>query len=228
MRPGTVPDTTPTRKENSVRGQVFIRLLPQCHLPLLPLSGSFRAPEFLPALKRAVLSNPTAGEWNRPGHTPLLLTSLPVSKRAGGGTCPSSVSFKLHIHAQKILYGRMKSVISSLKNEIDGKNMRGLHAEVAIVKPLFSMYFVYLYTGLPYKMCFLQWIVVFRKLRLKTFCLNDTGGQELSSDEPQNRPTCPFRSQVGQALAKSPCQAVGKDNLPDRPRVLKAEHVFTE
>ena len=98
MRPGTVPDTTPTRKENSVRGQVFIRLLPQCHLPLLPLSGSFRAPEFLPALKRAVLSNPTAGEWNRPGHTPLLLTSLPVSKRAGGGTCPSSVSFKLHIH----------------------------------------------------------------------------------------------------------------------------------
>lgn len=100
MRPRTVPDTTPTRKENSVRGQVFIRLLPQGHLPLLPLSGSFRAPEFLPALKRAVLFNPTFGESNRLGHTPL--TSLPVSKRAGGGTCPSSVSFKLHIHAQKI------------------------------------------------------------------------------------------------------------------------------
>ena len=57
MRPSTVPDTTPTRKENSVKGQVFIRLLPQRHLPLLPLSGSFRAPEFLPTLKRAVLFN---------------------------------------------------------------------------------------------------------------------------------------------------------------------------
>ena len=93
--------------------------------------------------------------------------------------------------------------------------MRGLHAEVTIVKPLFCMYFVYLYTGLPYKMCFLQWVVVFRKLRLKTFCLNDTGGQEPSSDEPHHRPTFPVPSQVGQALAKSPCQAVGRDSLPE-------------
>ena len=102
MRPRTVPDTALTRKENSVRGQVFIRLLPQRHLPLLPLSGSFCAPKFLPDLKRAVLFNPAAGESNSLGHTPLLFTSLPGSKRAGGGTYPSSVSFKLHIHAQKI------------------------------------------------------------------------------------------------------------------------------
>ena len=64
-------------------------------------------------------------------------------------------------------------------------------------------------------MCFLQWVVVFRELRLKTLCLNDTGGQEPSSDEPQGRPTFPFPSQVGQALAESPCQAVGRESLPE-------------
>ena len=96
MRPRTVPDTALTRKENSVRGQVFIRLLPQRHLPLLPLSGSFCAPKFLPDLKRAVLSNPAA--W--PHAPPVHFTT--GAKRAGGGTYPSSVSFKLHIHAQKI------------------------------------------------------------------------------------------------------------------------------